>query len=64
MTSVIRPNIATIEGTGGLVPQVQPSFEWIRLAQRVPVRIRLGAPPEGVQLVSGTTASVASRPGG
>jgi multidrug resistance efflux pump len=56
------PNIATTEGTGGLVPQIQPSFDWIRLAQRVPVRVKLGEIPEGVQLVSGTTASVVIKP--
>jgi len=52
------PNIATTEGTNGLVPQVQPSFDWIRLAQRVPVRVKIEKVPEGVQLISGTTASV------
>jgi multidrug resistance efflux pump len=57
------PNIATTTGTNGLVPQVQPSFDWIRLAQRVPVRIKIDSVPDGVQLVSGTTASVAIRPG-
>ncbi|MHC4991380.1 MAG: HlyD family efflux transporter periplasmic adaptor subunit [Planctomycetota bacterium] len=57
------PGIATTEGSNGLVPQVEPSFDWIRLAQRVPVRIRIVEVPEGVQLISGTTASVAIRPG-
>ena len=56
------PKIATTEGMSGLVPQVQPSFDWIRLAQRVPVRVRLGDIPEGVQLISGTTASVVIKP--
>lgn len=56
------PDIATTEGTSGLVPQVQPSFDWIRLAQRVPVRVKLGKIPEGVQLVSGITASVVVKP--
>jgi multidrug resistance efflux pump len=57
------PDIATTAGSGGLVPQVEPSFDWIRLAQRVPVRIRIVEVPKGVQLISGTTASVAIRPG-
>ncbi len=56
------PNIATTEGPSGLVPQVQPSFDWIRLAQRVPVRVRIESIPQGVHLVSGTTASVVIRP--
>ncbi|MHC5002317.1 MAG: HlyD family secretion protein [Planctomycetota bacterium] len=58
------PNIATTEGASGLVPQVQPTFDWIRLAQRVPVRVRIVEVPDGVQLISGTTASVALRPEG
>lgn len=53
------PNLAATDGPENLVPQIQPTFEWIRLAQRVPVRIRLKDIPEGLQLVSGTTASIA-----
>ncbi len=56
------PDIATTQGTSGLVPQVQPSFDWIRLAQRVPVRIRIESVPDGVRLVSGTTASITIEP--
>jgi multidrug resistance efflux pump len=56
------PDVATTEGAGGLVPQVEPSFDWIRLAQRVPVRVRIETVPEGVQLISGTTASVVIKP--
>jgi multidrug resistance efflux pump len=41
-----------------LLPNISPTFEWIRLAQRVPVRIHLGELPEGVALRVGTTASV------
>jgi multidrug resistance efflux pump len=41
-----------------LLPTVNPTFDWIRLAQRIPVRIRLTRVPEGVQLRAGTTASV------
>lgn len=52
--------IATQDGQPGydLLPRVRPSFEWIRLAQRIPVRIKLGDIPEGVQLRVGTTATV------
>ena len=46
-----------------LVPQVEPTFDWIRLAQRVPVRVRLEDVPEGIELISGTTASVSVEPG-
>jgi multidrug resistance efflux pump len=56
------PDIADTEGAGNLVPQVEPTFDWVRLPQRVPVRIRLEDVPKDIQLVSGTTASVAIRP--
>ena len=41
-----------------LLPTINPSFDWIRLAQRIPVRIRLTRIPEEVDLRAGTTASV------
>jgi len=41
-----------------LLPQISESFEWIRLAQRVPVRIEIDKVPEGVKLVVGTTGTV------
>ena len=52
--------IAQDDGSTGynLLPNVEPTFEWIRLAQRVPVRIQLVDLPEEVQLRVGTTASV------
>jgi RND family efflux transporter MFP subunit len=37
---------------------VNPIFTWVRLAQRVPVRIRITAVPDGVRLVAGMTATV------
>ena len=37
---------------------VNPIFTWVRLAQRVPVRIRLKHVPNGVRLVAGLTATV------
>ena len=37
---------------------VNPIFTWVRLAQRVPVRIRIKHVPEGVRLVAGLTATV------
>ena len=52
------PNVASTEGELGVVPQIQPTFDWIRLAQRVSVTIRLTNVPENVQLISGTTASI------
>ena len=52
--------IAKQDGSTGfnLLPSVSPTFEWIRLAQRVPVRIHLDAIPDGMDLRVGTTASV------
>jgi RND family efflux transporter MFP subunit len=37
---------------------VNPIFTWVRLAQRIPVRIRLDQVPQGVRLVAGLTATV------
>jgi len=37
---------------------VNPIFTWVRLAQRVPVRIRIHQLPDGVRLVAGMTATV------
>jgi len=56
------PSIAQTEGAQAFVPQVQPTFEWIRLAQRVPVRIEFKELPEGLHLISGMTVSVAIYP--
>jgi RND family efflux transporter MFP subunit len=50
------------ERTTGLVANINPSFTWVRLAQRVPVRIELGDVPEGVRLVAGLTATVEVQP--
>jgi multidrug resistance efflux pump len=37
---------------------VNPIFTWVRLAQRVPVRIRIDQVPDGIRLVTGMTATV------
>jgi len=46
-----------------LLPNVSPTFEWIRLAQRIPVRIRLIDVPEEIKLRIGMTCSVLVRKG-
>ncbi len=46
--------------TQGL-PNVDAVYTWVRLAQRVPVRIRITDVPPGVPLVSGMTATVSVR---
>jgi multidrug resistance efflux pump len=38
--------------------QVNPIFTWVRLAQRVPVRIHIDEVPQGIELVTGMTATV------
>ena len=43
---------------GQLLAEVEPTFNWVRLAQRIPVRIKLDKVPEGINLSSGMTASV------
>ena len=53
------PDLADTEGPENLIPTIQPTFEWIRLAQRVPVRIRFKEIPEDLHLVAGTTVSIA-----
>ena len=52
--------IAQSDGSPGhnLLPSISPTFQWIRLAQRIPVRVHLIEVPEDVQLRVGTTASV------
>ena len=52
--------IAPSDGTVGynLLPSIKPVFQWIRLAQRIPVRVELDEVPEGVELRFGLTASV------
>ena len=47
--------------TQGL-PNVNPIYTWVRLAQRVPVRVAIDQVPPDVPLVSGMTATVTIRP--
>lgn len=48
----------SVETDSGLVADIKPNVPWVRLAQRVPVRIALTAIPADVTLVSGTTCTV------
>ncbi len=41
-----------------LIADVNPTFNWVRLAQRVPVRIHIDEVPEGVLLAAGITCTV------
>ena len=44
-----------------LLPNVNPTFSWVRLAQRIPVRIALDAPQDPA-LIAGRTATVTLLP--
>ena len=46
-----------------LIADVNPTFNWVRLAQRVPVRIHLDQVPDGLLLAAGMTCTVVVLPG-
>lgn len=48
----------SLEGSEGLLLDVKPNVPWVRLAQRVPVRIRLLAIPPDLVLIAGTTCTI------
>jgi multidrug resistance efflux pump len=41
-----------------LLPSVNPTFNWVRLAQRIPVRVKLDPLAVGTRLVAGETVTV------
>ncbi len=45
-----------------LLADVNPTFNWVRLAQRVPVRIKIDSVPDGLLLSAGTTCTVVVTP--
>jgi hypothetical protein len=50
-----------------LLPNVNPAFSWVRLAQRIPVRVALDEVPADFRMIAGRTATVSVRdlsPGG
>ncbi|HUI21859.1 MAG TPA: HlyD family secretion protein [Methylocella sp.] len=51
-------NIPNAQANQQGLATVNPIFTWVRLAQRVPVRIHLDQVPQGVRLVAGMTATV------
>ncbi|SDE12177.1 efflux RND transporter periplasmic adaptor subunit [Paraburkholderia lycopersici] len=46
-----------------LLADVNPTFNWVRLAQRVPVRIHIDKVPDDMVLAAGTTCTVVVKPG-
>ena len=51
-------NVPNAQPNGEGLAQVNPIFTWVRLAQRIPVRVQIDNVPEGVVLVAGMTATV------
>ena len=49
--------------SGDLLANVNPTFSWVRLAQRVPVRVKLDESAAGLPLLVGRTATVEVRNG-
>jgi len=59
VASVARAiNVSNAQPDAQGLATVNPIFTWVRLAQRVPVRIKVTKIPEGVRLVAGMTATV------
>ena len=48
----------SVDGGSGLLIDVKPNVPWVRLAQRVPVRIKLLDVPADVTLIAGTTCTI------
>jgi multidrug resistance efflux pump len=51
-------NVANAQPDQAGLASVNPIFTWVRLAQRMPVRIHIDQVPDGVRLVQGMTATV------
>ncbi|WP_186157402.1 efflux RND transporter periplasmic adaptor subunit [Burkholderia gladioli] len=47
--------------SANLLPNVNPAFSWVRLAQRIPVRVALDEVPDDFRMIAGRTATVAIR---
>jgi multidrug resistance efflux pump len=59
VSSVARGiNIPNAQPDQSGLASVNPIFTWVRLAQRVPVRVDIDQAPDGVRLVAGMTATV------
>ncbi|WP_027818584.1 efflux RND transporter periplasmic adaptor subunit [Paraburkholderia bannensis] len=49
------------QASPNLLPNVNPAFSWVRLAQRIPVRVALDEVPDDFRMIAGRTATVAVR---
>lgn len=70
-TGVLEGHVESIAGavadreraeTSSLIANVSPTFAWVRLAQRIPVRIKLDKWPADLALIPGRTATVSIEP--
>ena len=55
-------NVANAQPNGQGVATVNPIFTWVRLAQRIPVRIHVDNVPPGITLIAGMTGTVQINP--
>lgn len=55
-------NVPNAQPNSAGLATVNPIFTWVRLAQRIPVRIHIDEVPEGVVLAAGMTATVQIEP--
>ena len=46
--------------SGNALANINPTFSWVRLAQRIPVRVKLDQAPLDVRLIAGRTATVST----
>jgi RND family efflux transporter MFP subunit len=52
-----------LASSSNLLANVNPTFSWVRLAQRIPVRIAIDKVPDDIRLAAGQTATVTVQPG-
>ena len=48
--------------SSSLLADVNPNFNWVRLAQRIPVRIHIDEVPPGVELAAGMSCNIVVHP--
>lgn len=63
LTGHVQSIVAGIEDRdrssgSNLLPNINPAFSWVRLAQRIPVRIAFDDVPEHFRMIAGRTATV------
>jgi multidrug resistance efflux pump len=51
-------NVANAQAASQGIANVNPIFTWVRLAQRIPVRVHIDEVPTGIVLAAGMTATV------